>query len=74
MHPYTCGLLESIPARNLPGKPLAQIPGMTPSLLAIGAACAFRERCTRVAEACSTAPEARSPSAGRGLRCHYPIA
>jgi peptide/nickel transport system ATP-binding protein len=33
MHPYTRGLLDSVPSRNTPGRPLAQIPGMTPSLL-----------------------------------------
>jgi len=74
MHPYTRGLLESIPARNVPGKPLAQIPGMTPSLFALGAACAFRERCTRVADDCATAPEARSLAEGRTLRCYNPVA
>ena len=74
MHPYTRGLLESVPARNVPGKPLAQIPGMTPSLLALGAACAFRERCTRVADNCASAPEARSPAEGRTLRCYNPVA
>ena len=74
MHPYTRGLLESIPARNIPGKPLAQIPGMTPSLLALGAACAFRERCTRVADHCASSPESRSPAEGRTLRCHNPVA
>jgi peptide/nickel transport system ATP-binding protein len=74
MHPYTRGLLDSIPARNVPGRPLAQIPGMTPSLLDLGAACAFRERCTRAAEPCAAAPEARAPAAGRTLRCYNPIA
>ena len=74
MHPYTRGLLESVPTRNVPGKPLAQIPGMTPSLLALGAACAFRERCTRVADNCASAPEARSPAEGRTLRCYNPVA
>jgi peptide/nickel transport system ATP-binding protein len=74
MHPYTRGLLESIPARNVPGKPLAQIPGMTPSLLTLGTACAFRERCPRVADPCAVAPEARSLAAGRTLRCCNPVA
>jgi peptide/nickel transport system ATP-binding protein len=32
LHPYTRGLLDSVPARNVPEGPLAQIPGMTPSL------------------------------------------
>ena len=74
MHPYTRGLLDSVPARNVPGRPLAQIPGMTPSLLALGAACAFRERCPRVAEPCAAAPETRAPAGGRTLRCYNPIA
>ena len=74
MHPYTRGLLDSVPARNTPGRPLAQIPGMTPSLLALGAACAFRERCPRVAEPCALAPEVRAPVPGRSLRCFNPVA
>ena len=74
MHPYTRGLLDSVPARNTPGRPLAQIPGMTPSLLKLGLACAFRERCPRAAEPCASAPASRTPVAGRMLRCFNPIA
>ena len=73
MHPYTRGLLDSVPARNVPGRPLAQIPGMTPSLLGLGAACAFRERCARAAEPCVTAPLLREPASGRTLRCYNPV-
>jgi peptide/nickel transport system ATP-binding protein len=74
MHPYTRGLLDSVPARNLPGRPLAQIPGMTPSLLKLGAACAFRERCPRAVEPCGAAPPERAPAPGRRLRCVNPLA
>ena len=74
MHPYTRGLLDSVPSRNLPGRPLAQIQGMTPSLLGLGPACAFRSRCTRVVEACSLAPPERNVAAGRSLRCVNPAA
>jgi peptide/nickel transport system ATP-binding protein len=74
MHPYTRGLLDSVPARNVPGRPLAQIPGMTPSLLKLGGACAFRARCSRTAEPCASAPGARVPAPGRTLRCFNPIA
>ncbi len=73
MHPYTRGLLDSVPGRNTPGRPLAQIPGMTPSLLGLGAGCAFRERCARAVDACRLAPEIRVPSAGRALRCVNPL-
>src|SRR5688572_10163892 len=72
-HPYTRGLLESIPSRNTPGRPLAQIPGMTPSLLGLGTACAFRERCTRAIEDCRAAPASRAPSQGRTVRCVNPV-
>jgi peptide/nickel transport system ATP-binding protein len=73
MHPYTRGLLDSVPSRNAPGRPLAQIPGMTPSLLKLGEACAFRERCPRVVEGCAVAPAARVVTAGRNLRCVNPV-
>jgi peptide/nickel transport system ATP-binding protein len=73
MHPYTRGLLDSVPSRNTPGRPLAQIRGMTPSLLHLGEACAFRERCSRVVEGCSAAPPA-IVSGARTLRCVNPLA
>jgi peptide/nickel transport system ATP-binding protein len=72
MHPYTRGLLDSVPSRNTPGRPLAQIPGMTPSLLRLGEACAFRERCPRATDACCAAPASRSVAIGRTLRCCNP--
>jgi peptide/nickel transport system ATP-binding protein len=71
-HPYTRGLLDSIPSRNVPGRPLAQIQGMTPSLLRLGAACAFRERCARVVDGCAAAPPALEIGPGRTLRCVNP--
>ena len=73
MHPYTRGLLDSVPSRNTPGRPLAQIRGMTPSLLHLGDACAFRERCSRVVEGCRAAPPA-NVSGARTLRCVNPLA
>jgi peptide/nickel transport system ATP-binding protein len=74
MHPYTRGLLDSVPSRNLPGRPLAQIAGMTPSLLDLRDGCAFRERCGRASELCRSSPALTAPSAGRSLRCVHPHA
>jgi len=71
-HPYTRGLIESVPSRNQPGRPLPQLAGMTPSLLALGASCAFRERCSRAVEACGQAPVAEW-SGERSLRCRNPL-
>ena len=74
MHPYTRGLLDSVPSRNRRGHPLAQIPGMTPSLLRMDGGCAFRVRCSRAIESCRQAPETRASAADRTLRCVNPIA
>jgi peptide/nickel transport system ATP-binding protein len=73
MHPYTRGLLDSVPSRNAPGRPLAQIRGMTPSLANLGEGCAFRERCARALEPCRAAVETRIPAPGRSLRCLNPM-
>ena len=71
-HPYTYGLIGSVPSRNKRGVPLYQIPGMTPSLLKLGPGCAFRERCERADEACLNVPEPQYPSPGREVRCFHP--
>jgi len=71
-HPYTYGLIGSVPSRNKRGTPLYQIPGMTPSLLKLGPGCAFRERCARADEACMEMPEAHHPQPGREVQCFHP--
>jgi peptide/nickel transport system ATP-binding protein len=77
LHPYTWGLLESIPAvSGLPG-PLHPIPGTPPSLLAMPSGCAFHPRCEfrdRVGgDLCRTLrPELifRTADQARTSRCH----
>ena len=73
-HPYTRGLIDSVPSRNERGRPLHQIPGMTPSMLELGPGCPFRERCDRVVPACGESPPVTEPLPGRRLRCHNPHA
>ena len=74
LHPYTKGLLDSVPSRNIKGQPLKPIPGMTPSLLRIGSGCAFRERCMRRASECEVAPPFTSlqSTAAHKVRCFHP--
>ncbi len=77
-HPYTAGLIASTPAAAARlglarGQPLAQIPGMTPSLLNLPAGCAFRNRCTHATDACLQAPPLTTVD-GHSLRCFNPIA
>jgi peptide/nickel transport system ATP-binding protein len=72
LHPYTQGLIGSVPSRNRRGSPLAQIPGMMPSLTELPPGCAFRGRCARAAEACTQQPELRELGS-RLVRCFHPL-
>jgi peptide/nickel transport system ATP-binding protein len=73
MHPYTHGLIGSVPSRNKRGERLRQIPGMTPSLLSLPAGCAFRLRCAHADAACEVQPRAAKAEGGRELRCFHPM-
>jgi peptide/nickel transport system ATP-binding protein len=72
LHPYTHGLIGSVPSRNRRGMPLAQIPGMTPALMNLPPGCAFRNRCPRAAPACAENPQLERHD-GRLVRCFYPM-
>jgi oligopeptide/dipeptide ABC transporter ATP-binding protein len=72
-HPYTQGLLNSLPEHARPGQPLVQIPGQMPSLINLGAECAFLSRCTRSDCLCQASPALKS-SGDRRVRCHHPVA
>ncbi|MEM8552876.1 MAG: ABC transporter ATP-binding protein [Pseudomonadota bacterium] len=70
-HPYTVGLIGSVPSHNKRGEPLAQIPGMTPSMTNLPEGCSFRPRCNRAGEPCRVMPDL-SATAGALARCHFP--
>lgn len=72
LHPYTHGLIGSVPSRNRRGTPLQQIPGMTPSVINLPPGCAFRARCPRADAACATTPEMAELLPGRAARCFHP--
>jgi peptide/nickel transport system ATP-binding protein len=72
LHPYTRGLIGSVPSHNLRGRRLAQIPGMTPSLLNLPAGCPFRPRCPRADAPCEQMPAPSDPLPGRMVRCCHP--
>jgi peptide/nickel transport system ATP-binding protein len=71
LHPYTRGLIGSVPSRNRRGAPLAQIPGMTPSPLKLPTGCSFRPRCPRADEACLAAPDLTEQAPQRLARCFH---
>jgi peptide/nickel transport system ATP-binding protein len=51
-HPYTAGLMGSIPSMDVERERLLQIDGAMPRLNAIPAGCAFHPRCPRAFERC----------------------
>jgi len=73
-HPYTRGLLDSVPSNNVRGVRLKQIPGMTPSLLDLPPGCPFRERCARAKPDCAKSPPLlpQDPAA-HAVRCFHPL-
>jgi oligopeptide/dipeptide ABC transporter ATP-binding protein len=75
-HPYTAGLLGSIPTvRAEKLKELPIIPGMVPDLLALPAGCRFADRCDRALASCtSQRPElAEGPDSDRVVACFNPV-
>tara|TARA_B100000886_G_scaffold18733_1_gene12054 strand:+ start:2243 stop:3244 length:1002 start_codon:yes stop_codon:yes gene_type:complete len=73
MHPYTHGLITSVPSKNKRGAPLSQIPGMAPSLLNLPKGCAFAPRCKWSNFSCQEQPDIRLAEENRWLLCHNPI-
>ncbi len=73
LHPYTRGLLDSLPALAAPGQKLMQIPGSTPSPLNVPPGCPFAPRCSHADDLCRSEP----PPVGderHGAFCHHPLA
>jgi peptide/nickel transport system ATP-binding protein len=72
-HPYTRGLINSIPrlgAARAARKPLAEIPGMVPSLRDEMTGCAFASRCAFAVERCRVeAPRLESGTSSHIVAC-----
>ncbi|HEY9388931.1 MAG TPA: ABC transporter ATP-binding protein [Mycobacteriales bacterium] len=73
-HPYTRGLLESLPARGTRRQRLTPIPGQPPSLIGLPAGCPFQPRCAHAMDRCRTeAPELEQrDGAGHRSACWLP--
>jgi peptide/nickel transport system ATP-binding protein len=68
-HPYTQGLLESIPVLGEVVDQLATIPGTVPNLINLPTGCRFAERCSRRFERCDEPPPMFDLQDGRKVRC-----
>ncbi|MFG2116586.1 ABC transporter ATP-binding protein [Streptomyces sp. NPDC048718] len=74
-HPYTRGLLDSIPRLDQKGQELYAIKGLPPSLLAIPPGCAFNPRCPLARDVCRTDEpplyEVTESPVPRASACHF---
>ncbi|AQU66718.1 ABC transporter ATP-binding protein [Streptomyces niveus] len=78
-HPYTRGLLDSIPRLDQKGQELYAIKGLPPNLTRIPSGCAFNPRCPSAQDICRTDIPALLPVTerdggelpGRGSACHF---
>ncbi|OAR24646.1 methionine ABC transporter ATP-binding protein [Streptomyces sp. ERV7] len=78
-HPYTRGLLDSIPRLDQKGQELYAIKGLPPNLLKVPAGCAFNPRCPKADDICRTdtppllqvTERDGSELTGRGSACHF---
>jgi len=78
-HPYTRGLLDSIPRLDQKGQELFAIKGLPPNLLRVPSGCAFNPRCTKAEDICRSEIPALLPVTeqdgtelvGRGSACHF---
>jgi len=69
-HPYTRGLLASLPSRTHRGKDLHTIPGSVPDPIDIPAGCPFHPRCFHALDPCrSEFPEMCDKGNGHLSRC-----
>jgi oligopeptide transport system ATP-binding protein len=73
-HPYTQGLLASVPRLDrVSDDELQTIPGNPPNLQELPSGCRFRDRCSRAVEACLQRPPLWVADDGRMSRCVLPM-
>ncbi|MEU1089477.1 ABC transporter ATP-binding protein [Streptomyces sp. NPDC005576] len=71
-HPYTKGLLQSIPRLDQKGQELYAIKGLPPNLLRIPPGCAFNPRCPMAQDVCRTdEPPLYDVAEHRASACHF---
>ncbi len=72
-HPYTEGLIRSIPRMENAGSPLEPIPGAVPHPLELPKGCKFAPRCRYATALClRDEPQLLEVAPGQRIRCHYP--
>ncbi|GAA1019691.1 dipeptide/oligopeptide/nickel ABC transporter ATP-binding protein [Acrocarpospora pleiomorpha] len=69
-HPYTRGLLDSVPVSAERGADLSSIPGAPPDLFSIPPGCPYQARCPLVRDVCRAERPPLKTRAGRTVACH----
>ncbi len=72
-HPYTIGLLQSIPRLDTPGKQMLKtIEGVVPDLKDLPKGCRFQNRCPHATDLCATAsPSVEEVTEGHSVSCYH---
>jgi oligopeptide/dipeptide ABC transporter ATP-binding protein len=68
-HPYTAGLLRSVPVLSDLDRPIRPIEGQVPELIDMPPGCRFMPRCPSAQEACANTVKMRGFAEGRAARC-----
>ncbi|MBL4636000.1 MAG: ABC transporter ATP-binding protein [Kofleriaceae bacterium] len=72
-HPYTVGLLASMPSQQNIGGRLQEIPGMVPSLGDFPKGCKFQDRCSECTALCRESEPELVSIGNSSVRCHHPL-
>lgn len=70
-HPYTIGLMASVPRLTGPRARLTTIDGTVPTIDAMPVGCRFRTRCAFAAPACASRPPLTDVGPGHVTACHF---
>lgn len=72
-HPYTAGLLNSLPSSSKLGDRLQEIPGMVPPLGQLPPGCKFQDRCSARTALCEESEPELVQLGSSFVRCHHPL-
>jgi len=73
-HPYTRGLIDSIPDTENRHERLSQVPGTVPDIRNLPKGCNFQDRCPRAQALCAEQEPALAPQHGSlYAACHFPL-
>ncbi|WP_424830218.1 ABC transporter ATP-binding protein [Ruegeria sp.] len=70
-HPYTIGLMSSVPRMTGAREQLITVPGTVPSLTDMPKGCRFRTRCPFATKDCAERPNLSEMGQGHAVACHY---